>query len=185
MWTLWLQKKGMTTNFFSPLSFIAVLGSGIRYPGSDIRDPGWVKSGSGIRDKHPRSATLFLGMDFFFRYIRQKFVCDIPVLLERLSAVLLVCPGFESLPSSLAGGLFAEQHQWGWTNSVCGESLMYLPQDWSRVRIWTRRPGSQYLWRLKAASSSLDSLQYKNREKTVYEHFKIRCHRLHSTHTCL
>ncbi len=27
-------KKGMTTNFFSPLSFVAVLGSGIRDPGS-------------------------------------------------------------------------------------------------------------------------------------------------------
>jgi hypothetical protein len=35
----------MTTNFFSPLSFIAVFGSGIRDPGSGIRDPG-----SGIRD---------------------------------------------------------------------------------------------------------------------------------------
>jgi hypothetical protein len=49
----------MTTNFFSPLSFIAVFGSGIRDPGSGIQDPGWVKSGSGIRDKHPGSATLF------------------------------------------------------------------------------------------------------------------------------
>jgi hypothetical protein len=29
-------KKGMTTNFFSPLSFVAVSGFG-------IRDPGWVK----------------------------------------------------------------------------------------------------------------------------------------------
>jgi hypothetical protein len=37
--------------FFSPLSFIAVFGS-------EIRDPGWVKSGSGIRNKHPGSATL-------------------------------------------------------------------------------------------------------------------------------
>jgi hypothetical protein len=36
----------MTTNFLSPLSFVAVLGSGIRDPGS------------GIRDKHPGSATL-------------------------------------------------------------------------------------------------------------------------------
>jgi hypothetical protein len=39
----------MTTNFFSPLSFVAVFGSG-------IRDPGWVKIR--IRDKHPGSATL-------------------------------------------------------------------------------------------------------------------------------
>jgi hypothetical protein len=29
----------MTTNFFSPLSFVAVYGSGIRDPG----DPGWEK----------------------------------------------------------------------------------------------------------------------------------------------
>jgi hypothetical protein len=39
----------MTTNFFSPLSFAAVFGSG-------IRDPGKVKIR--IRDKHPGSATL-------------------------------------------------------------------------------------------------------------------------------
>jgi hypothetical protein len=31
-------KKGMTTNFFSPLSFAAVFD-----PGSEIRDLGWVK----------------------------------------------------------------------------------------------------------------------------------------------
>jgi hypothetical protein len=42
-------KKGMTTNFFSPLSFVAVFGS-------VIRDPGWLKIR--IRDKHPGSATL-------------------------------------------------------------------------------------------------------------------------------
>jgi hypothetical protein len=51
---------------FSTLSFAAVLGSGIRDPGSgmgknqdpgsEIRDPGWVKIR--IRDKHPGSATL-------------------------------------------------------------------------------------------------------------------------------
>jgi hypothetical protein len=35
----------MTTNFFSPLSFVAVFGSGIRDRGSGIRD-----RGSGIRD---------------------------------------------------------------------------------------------------------------------------------------
>jgi hypothetical protein len=39
----------MTTNFFSPLSLVAVFGSG-------IRNPGWVKIR--IRDKHPGSATL-------------------------------------------------------------------------------------------------------------------------------
>jgi hypothetical protein len=42
-------KKGMTTNFFSPLSFVTVFGSG-------IRDLGWVKIR--IRDEHPGSATL-------------------------------------------------------------------------------------------------------------------------------
>jgi hypothetical protein len=45
-------KKGMTTNFFSPLSFAAVFGSG-------IRDPRWVKIW--IWDKHPGSATLKAG----------------------------------------------------------------------------------------------------------------------------
>jgi hypothetical protein len=42
-------KKGLTTIFFSPLSFVAVFGS-------EIRDPEWVKIR--IRDKHPGSATL-------------------------------------------------------------------------------------------------------------------------------
>jgi hypothetical protein len=37
----------MTTNFVSPLSFVAVFGSG-------IRDPGWVKSGSGINIPDPQ-----------------------------------------------------------------------------------------------------------------------------------
>jgi hypothetical protein len=49
-------KKGMTTNFFSPLSFVAVFGSGIRDPGSGMgihHDPE-----AGIRDEHPESATL-------------------------------------------------------------------------------------------------------------------------------
>ncbi len=35
------------------------LKSSVADPESEIRDPGWVKkSGSGIRDKHPGSATL-------------------------------------------------------------------------------------------------------------------------------
>jgi hypothetical protein len=42
----------MTTNFFSPLSFFYLFLD----PGSEIRDPGWVKIM--IRDKHPGSATL-------------------------------------------------------------------------------------------------------------------------------
>jgi hypothetical protein len=43
---------------FSPLSFVTVFGSGIRDPGSEIRDPGWVKirirePGSGINIPDP------------------------------------------------------------------------------------------------------------------------------------
>jgi hypothetical protein len=52
-------KKGMTTKFFSTMSFIAVFESGIRDQGSGMdknQDPG-----PGIRDKHPRSATLETG----------------------------------------------------------------------------------------------------------------------------
>jgi hypothetical protein len=41
-------KKGRTTYFFTPL-FCCCLW---------IREPGWTKSGSGIRDKHHGSATL-------------------------------------------------------------------------------------------------------------------------------
>jgi hypothetical protein len=43
-------KKGLTIIFFSPLSFVAVLGS-------EIRDLEWVKIR--IRDKHPGSLTLY------------------------------------------------------------------------------------------------------------------------------
>ncbi len=42
-------KKGLTINFFPPLSFVPVFGSG-------IRDPEWIIIR--IRDKHPGSATL-------------------------------------------------------------------------------------------------------------------------------
>jgi hypothetical protein len=48
-------KEGRTTNYFSPLSFVAVFGS-------EIRDPGWTKIR--IRDKHPGSATLYILKDF-------------------------------------------------------------------------------------------------------------------------
>jgi len=44
----------MITNFFSPLCFVAVFGSG-------IRDPGWVNIR--IRDKHPGSTTLISNTD--------------------------------------------------------------------------------------------------------------------------
>ncbi len=46
-------KKGMTTNFFSLCLSLLFLD-----PGSEIRDPGWVKIR--IRDKNPGSATLVL-----------------------------------------------------------------------------------------------------------------------------
>jgi hypothetical protein len=51
-------KKGMTTNFFSFLSFFAVFGSGIWDPKSGIQNPGWVKIrirdlGSGINKPDP------------------------------------------------------------------------------------------------------------------------------------
>jgi hypothetical protein len=54
-------KKGMTTKFFySPLTFVDVIGSGIRDPGSRMGK----KSGSRIRDKHPGSATLHYPVHF-------------------------------------------------------------------------------------------------------------------------
>jgi hypothetical protein len=57
----------MTTNVFSPLSFIAVFGSGIRDPASGMgknQDPG-----SGIWDIHPGSATLILLADQDFDFL--------------------------------------------------------------------------------------------------------------------
>ncbi len=56
----------MTSNFFSPLSFVAVFGSGIRYPGSEIRDPGsgmGKKSGSGIRHTDSEDAKVTRDID--------------------------------------------------------------------------------------------------------------------------
>jgi hypothetical protein len=49
-------KKGMTTNYFSPLSFVAVFGSGILDPGSGMgkkQDPG-----SGINIPDPQHCTV-------------------------------------------------------------------------------------------------------------------------------
>jgi hypothetical protein len=64
------RKIGRTTNFFSPLSFAAVFGS-------EILDPDGQKSGSGIWDKHPGSATLVLREmsknKCFFYYISFNF----------------------------------------------------------------------------------------------------------------
>jgi hypothetical protein len=36
-------KKRYDNKIFSPLSFVAVFGSGIRDPRSGIGDPGWIK----------------------------------------------------------------------------------------------------------------------------------------------
>jgi hypothetical protein len=47
--------KGMTTNFFSPLSFVAVFGSGIRDPGSGMLGMGKNQDpGSGINIPDPQ-----------------------------------------------------------------------------------------------------------------------------------
>jgi hypothetical protein len=51
----------MTTNFFKSLSFVAVLGSGIRDPESRMGKN--QDLGSGIREKHPGSATLLLSVN--------------------------------------------------------------------------------------------------------------------------
>jgi hypothetical protein len=51
-------KKDMATNFFSPLSFVAVFGFGIRDPRSRIRDPWMDKNqdpGSGINIPDPQN----------------------------------------------------------------------------------------------------------------------------------
>jgi hypothetical protein len=57
------KKNGLTKIFFSPLSFVAVFGSGIRDPGSEIRDPGSGMGknqdpGSGINIPNPPHWTL-------------------------------------------------------------------------------------------------------------------------------
>ncbi len=60
-------ENGRTKTSPPPLSFSAVVGSG-------IRDPGWIKIR--IQDKHPGSATLLLTKEIFFIYgIQQCFIC--------------------------------------------------------------------------------------------------------------
>jgi hypothetical protein len=58
-------KKRYDNKFFSPLSFVAVFGSGM----GKNQDPG---SGSGIRDKHPGSATLISPMDYAIWWEEQQ-----------------------------------------------------------------------------------------------------------------
>ncbi len=89
---------------FSPLSFVAVFGSGIRDPEyeirgsgseirdprSEIRDPGWTEIR--IRDKHPGSATLFLWLcGFAFLLLRSLidgFLKDAHCELQLIPSVI-------------------------------------------------------------------------------------------------
>ena len=95
----------MTTNFFSPLSFVAVFRSGIRDPRSGIRDPrsgirdpGWVKIR--IRDKHPGSATLV-----------EIPTVVVVVFVSRVGAGLLrPRPSLKQIEQSSSGGKFRERH---------------------------------------------------------------------------
>ncbi len=57
---MWLQKM-YDNKFFSPLSLLLFLD-----PGSEVRDPGWVKIR--IRDKNPESATLALKYPLNIKY---------------------------------------------------------------------------------------------------------------------
>jgi hypothetical protein len=64
----------MTTNFFSPLSFVAVFGSGIRDPKSEIRDPGSGMGknqdpGSGINIPDPQHCKI---LNFIFEMLKEK-----------------------------------------------------------------------------------------------------------------
>ncbi len=77
----------MKTNFFSSLSFVDVFGSWIRDPGSEIRDPGWVKIR--IRDKHPVSATLLPSQYF------PADSCNHP---PKTTCIGLLVPPYGSLP---------------------------------------------------------------------------------------
>jgi hypothetical protein len=62
-------KKGLTTDFFHSSLLLLFLD-----PGSEIRDPEWVKkSGSGIRDKHPGSTTL---NKIVYYFIRDSYYLD-------------------------------------------------------------------------------------------------------------
>jgi hypothetical protein len=70
----------MTTNFFSPLSFVAVFGSGIR---------DGQKSGSGIRDKHPGSATLGTTTSILQYKLQYLYENRMVPLIVPLSAVIL------------------------------------------------------------------------------------------------
>jgi hypothetical protein len=76
----------MTTNFFSLLSLVAVFWIGD--PGSEIRDPGWVKIR--IPDKHPGSATLHLPLGCLyghFKFFSSGYEIPYPVYHSRTTAL--------------------------------------------------------------------------------------------------
>jgi hypothetical protein len=67
LWNLWRQKKGIQQFLFHPCLSMLFLD-----PGTEIWDPGWEKTGSGIRDKHSGSATLLFDICIFYFYI---YIC--------------------------------------------------------------------------------------------------------------
>ncbi len=82
-------KKCLTKIFFHPSLFYLFLdpGSGIRDPGSGIRDG--LNSGSGIRDKHPGSATLVVGY-LELAYVLRPTLRIVEVCQEQLLLPLLL-----------------------------------------------------------------------------------------------
>jgi hypothetical protein len=75
-------KKGLTKNFFSPLSFVAVFRSGIRNPGSGMgknQDPG---SGINIPDPHHCDKSLHL-FQFLFVVIHTFSLSKTPGLEDK------------------------------------------------------------------------------------------------------
>jgi hypothetical protein len=57
--------------------FVADPGSGMETV--RIRDPGWKKVGSGIRDKHPESATLISAVVCCFRLIFRSYCHNVKI----------------------------------------------------------------------------------------------------------
>jgi hypothetical protein len=58
-----------------------------------IQDPGWKKFGSGIRDEHPGSATLFVsinGMFWYLQVIEPQFQRDFISLLPKELALYVL-----------------------------------------------------------------------------------------------
>jgi len=98
-----LGKKWNDKKLVSPLSFVAVFGSG-------IRDPGWVKIR--IRDKHPGSATLPLGNRYDPGYklqspdpgSRTQIFCPTWIPDPGIKKILDTRYGSATLPATLISG---------------------------------------------------------------------------------